>query len=320
MTKYVFTILFCCSWIKETNAQCCSAGSPTGGTTNAGSLLKNSFQAIAFYQHSYSNKYFQGDKKVNSNLVKYASFDFVGLSLAYGITDKLTTELEPGFYASKKQVYNLPPPDNALNGYGLSDLTFQTKFAIVKDLRKQFEITPGIGFRFPPAFHAQIQNNVQLPQDVQPSSNAFAFVGSLFLYKGIIEKKINLFWINRVIIPTSGNEQKFQSGNAFISSFFFSYSVALHWSLIAQVRNEYRARDIRNNLQVAASGSEQFYFSPQINYNIAQKWNISLLADIPVYQYYNGTQLAKIFSAALILNRTFDLSKNISPIKDPDKS
>lgn len=314
MNKLTLAITFFCFLFfqKAENvfAQCCSAGSPTGGTTNAGSLLKKNFRFIGFYQFGFSKEYLEGDKKVNFNLVTYAGYHFLGLNLAYGITDKFTVELEPGFYFSKNQIYGmLPPPNNEVNGFGLSDFTFQSKYAIIKNSSKQFEITPGVGFKFPLTLKLQEENNVVLTQDVQPSSNAFSFVGSLFVYKGMIEKKMHLFWISKIIIPFHANENKYKFGETFITSLFFSYSLTHKWSLIAQIRYEYRNKDIRNEQSILASGSNMLYFSPQINYTIGQKWNISLLFDIPVYQYYNGVQLSKVMNIALIVNRIFDLNK-----------
>ena len=50
-------------------SQCCSPGNPIGGTTNIGILDKKAFRVIAFYRYSYSDGYYKGSKKSNSNFV-----------------------------------------------------------------------------------------------------------------------------------------------------------------------------------------------------------------------------------------------------------
>ena len=49
--------------------------------------------------------------------------------------------------------------------------------------------------------------------------------------------------------------------------------------------------------------------SPQLNYAIASKWNLSLMTDIPVFKNYNGKQLTPAYSVAIGLTRDFDLGK-----------
>jgi len=79
------------------------------------------------------------------------------------------------------------------------------------------------------------------------------------------------------------------------------------WTTILHIRNEIRNKDKTVNGWKESSGSTIFYFSPQINYTIREKWNISVLADLPVYQYFNGTQLATKYSISLNFARDFKL-------------
>lgn len=72
-----------------------------------------------------------------------------------------------------------------------------------------------------------------------------------------------------------------------------------------EVRNELRGKDHRNGQLINASGSELLYLSPQVNYNIQQQLDVSILFDWPVHKYYNGTQLGKQYNIAVIVNRVF---------------
>jgi len=99
---------------------------------------------------------------------------------------------------------------------------------------------------------------------------------------------------------------------------FGSWAVNHNISAILQTRMEWSGHDSElrgayigdpsGTLQeISSSGGLRFYVSPQINYSIKQKWNISLLFDMPVYQYCNGLQLFNKYSFALSLSRLFKL-------------
>ena len=90
---------------------------------------------------------------------------------------------------------------------------------------------------------------------------------------------------------------------------FVSKALTTHWSLIIQVRDEWRESDQRFGQSVPSSGGNIVFVAPQINYNVLQKWNISVLADIPIFRYYQGTQLSPKYAFSVLLSKEFDFSK-----------
>jgi hypothetical protein len=79
-------------------------------------------------------------------------------------------------------------------------------------------------------------------------------------------------------------------------------------TIIVQLRNELRGNDRIYYDWRESTGSNLVYLSPQLNHLIRGKWNISLIADIPLWQYLNGTQLAMKYGISLNLARDFALS------------
>ncbi len=79
------------------------------------------------------------------------------------------------------------------------------------------------------------------------------------------------------------------------------------WTAILQIRNELRGKDKTATGWKTSSGSSILYLSPQINTYIREKWNVSVTLDFPVYQNFNGTQLASRFGASLNFARDFKL-------------
>ena len=174
-----------------------------------------------------------------------------------------------------------------------------------------------MGIKFPFKTEYQIVDNVELPRDVQPSTASNGIVVQSFLNKDISKRNMKLFLINRFESNTP-DVKDFRYGNSLINSFFITKQIKQsNWTAILQVRHEYRSKDIKTVVKssymglvtegvvVDFSGGNLLFVSPQINYTIAQKWNISLLADMPVFRLYNGVQLGNKYSFALYLSRVF---------------
>lgn len=298
-----------------TFAQCCSPGNPVGGTSNIGILDKKTIRLISFYRSSLSQGYWEGDKKSEYNFVKSGQFNYTGITLGYGMLKKLTIETELGYFINKTQNYNTQPTITA-KGFGLNNAVISIKYNLIKKTEKPFEWTISAGGKIPFTRKFQLADNVELPRDVQPSSNAFGVVAQSFLYKGFPEKKMRLFFINRYEINFP-DIKNYKYGNALFNSFFISKQIKQsNWTAIVQLRYEFRAKDVvninfTNGTPVGSSGGSLVFIAPQINYTIAKNWNISLLADIPIYRYYNGTQLGNKFAFALYLSRDFGKTKCI---------
>jgi hypothetical protein len=93
-----------------------------------------------------------------------------------------------------------------------------------------------------------------------------------------------------------------------------------NWTAIAQIRHEHKFQNQKRSLNmmtdgnmeygeweyVKNSGSDVLFFCPQLNYTLAKKLNLSVQADIPLYQYYKGIQLASDF--AFSINMTYDIN------------
>lgn len=310
-----FFIVVCLVLIARCSAfsQCCSPGNPVGGTTNIGILDKKAFRLISFYRYSDSQGYWERDSKSNFNFVKNANFNYAGLVLSYGLFKKLTIETELGYFISKSQTYNIEPSFTN-KGFGFNNAVASLKYNLISKAEKPFEWTVALGGKIPFTKKYQIVDNIELPRDVQPSTHAFGIVAQSFLYKGFPEKGLRLFFINRYELNYP-DVKNYKYGNALFNSFFIAKGIKQsNWTAIAQVRYEFREKDL-NKANCAScfatgnfinsTGGHLVFIAPQINYTIAKKWNVSVLADIPVYRYYNGTQLGNKFAVALYLSRDF---------------
>ncbi len=299
--KHFFTFLIACAISSTTWAQCCSPGNPVGGTANVGTLDTRAFRVLAFLRHSYSDTYYEGSKKAELQGTT-AGYYYFGSVLAYGITRHLTAEAELGLFFDKRKTIEGQKPERT---NGMSNGVFSLKYGIWKDALREWELTAGAGLRFPFSKKMQLDEfDYPLSMDVQPSTGALGFLGQLFLYKGYLPRGWRFFLLNR-FEQNAVNDIGYRFGNALTSAFFTSRKINLHWTAILQLRNEWREIDTWEGVKLNSTGGDVVTLSPQINYNIARKWNVSLLLDVPLYRHYNLAQLGAKYAVAVNLVRDF---------------
>ncbi|MFZ4520099.1 MAG: hypothetical protein ACOYNC_00260 [Bacteroidales bacterium] len=324
-TKAAFLLLICGVFFfysPSCQAQCCSTGSPVGASVYVGVLGKNYLRAISYYRHSYSDTYYEKDHISQENVqLAHSSFNFAGLAVAYGVTKRLTIELDAGYYFDKTQDFkNI---DFQTQGQGLSNATLTFKYGSIIRPVPQIELTTGFGIRFPFSANPQVVEGVQLNRDVQPSTNAFGFSEMIFFNKGFPGITLRLFSINRYDYNLA-DKQNYKYGNILLNSVFVSKKVFKYCFGIIQLRSEWKSNDRdgenpneNGGSKVINSGFYLFTVSPQVSYSIVGKWNLTASYDIPVYKYYKGKQMTPAYSFAVSLTRDFNLGKK-QPVIQPE--
>lgn len=300
------------------HAQCCSHGTPAGSDRNLGTLEKYELRTTLMYRHNHADKYFFGDAASSFQYVSLAAYDFTGINISYGILNRLTADVETGYYLNKIQRY-VNPALPELKGKGITDMTALAKYGVYKNPTREIETTVSAGVKFPTGQYYQWVNNVKLPRELQSGTGAYSFVSTVFFYKGFTEKKLRFFLTGRIQINGTNKEKgaggiviaQYRYGNEYSSSLYCFYTVSHRFSVLMQTRGEWREKDMdkKINWVFPNSGSRKVFIIPQINYNIAQKWSIGVLGEVPVYQYVNGTQLGSRFAAAFLITRDFALKK-----------
>ncbi len=294
---------FCCIFIlwcsSNVYSQCCSAH-PVVGSTNIGLLSKNTLRVIGFYQYSFSDTYFEGDKKrTDIHYLRYSLYSYLGNIISYGVSRKITVDLETGYYLKKAE---LTDAMRKIETQGWNNGIFSVKLGIIK--KPTFECTLGGGLKFPFTQRLKEMDGRSLSISLQPSTNAFGAVALLFLQKHFPEKKLRIFLIHRSEILNGYNAIYYMKGSAFFTSVFLSQSFNPHWSILAQIKNEYRTRDYYYDKALIGTGGNLLFLSPQINYSI-KEFNFSLLFDIPVYKMVNEIQITSRYAFSFICTKDF---------------
>jgi len=311
MLKYFLLFIFLLYLNNNIKAQCfASSGNPVGGSDNIGVMNKGIVRISSFYRYSSFNKYFEKNKKYagDKGILNNANYNYIGLLSGYGLNEKWTLETEAGYYLNKTQNYIF---DNfSLTAKGFSNAVISSKHKVFSNSDKRIELSFALGANIPFSREFKEENGVVLPIDIQPSTGSYGIVFQTFLIKENSFKGIRYFYSNR-IEKYFENKQNYIFGNSYSNSlylskhFVFEKYILKDWTLIMQLRNQIKDPNFRKGTKVDASGNMIFYLIPQINLSINDSWNISLLCDVPVYQYYNNIQLANNFSLGLVLIKDF---------------
>jgi hypothetical protein len=310
----LFTTALLLPWlfVDHAAAQCLSSVNPVGGSNNLLVLEKNSLRVISFYRYNYGNSYYEGDKPSDFNLIRSANYNYAGGTIGYGLFEKITIETEVGYFFNKTQHYNFDSP-NTLRGSGFSNAILSARYSLLKNDSKRFFISSSLGAKIPFSREPIVRDGVVLPVEVQPTIGAYGMVIQGFMVKESPATGTRYFITGRTEL-NARNKQDYKLGTSVFTSLFISKHLMFSWlkgdwTTIIQIRNETRGRDQTAAGWKESSGSTLFYLSPQINHFINEKWNVSVMIDIPVYQYFNGIQLAAKYGISLNFSRDFRLLK-----------
>lgn len=297
-------------FIDDAHAQCMTASNPVGGSENLLVLEKRSLRIISFYRYNYGNQYYEGSERSDFDLISNAYYNYLGSIAGFGLLNKLTIEAEFGYFINKTYVFNIDP-EYILKGSGFSSGIISAKYGLIRNNENRFFLSSALGAKIPFSTKPFSRDGVELPVELQPTIGAYGVVFQVFMVK---EKALtgSRFFLTARVDVNSENQNDYKLGTSVFTSLFYSKHLMFawlkgDWTLIFQLRNEIRQKDKSANGWVESTGSNLTYLSPQLNLFIKEKLNVSLMVDVPVYRYFNGTQIATLYGVSLNLSRDFRL-------------
>jgi len=291
-----------------TYGQCCSAGNPSSFSfADINSLKAKTLFLSSSYKYGYSGKYYAGNEPEEVSFTAPASYSFIDLKAAYGITKRLTIQASSGYFFSKEQ--QNPEPYASDIGYGLGDAELNVRYQAYKSVIKHIEFTASAGIHLPVGVFDLEKDGVKLPITVQPSSGSFVYMGGFSVAKTFNKNKLKLFSSVFAEFPQLIDSKNFyyHYGNLYSLSFTAAYPVHKLFNPALQVQAEIREHATREDEQVVnASGYKVIILTPHIESGFGNNWSVSVYADLPIYRYFNGMQLANSYKFGI------RLAKNLS--------
>jgi hypothetical protein len=286
---------------ESAQSQCCSPGNPVSGSEYVGILPKKTLRTITFYRHSYSDTYFEGSE-VSDYQGTESGYDFIGEVISYGLIKKFTVEAELGYYLTRFQDSEVL---DEFRTHGFSNAVMSAKYAVLKTAN-DMELTLSAGAKVPVSRVVFADSIGPYPQEIQPSTGAYGFVGQLFFFKGFDEKKWRLVVHGRYEL-NGYNSAGYRFGDAIFTSVFIGRSFAKNWAATLQFRNEFRFEDWQGDTRYLVTGGDILFISPQLSYTFKPRLTVSVTGDIPLYRHYNGVQLGPKYAVGISVVKDFCL-------------
>jgi hypothetical protein len=293
-------------------AQCCSggSGSPIAGGISQGVIMEQQFELNTNYQFISSNRFFTGSKPDTNKYFDKFSSTYQYFRIAYGLSSKLMLSVETGYYLNKEEVGLHNDPTKTYSTSGLSDLIIFPRYDVLNrsTLKTKTEITLGLGYKIPLGSYNDSTGNIEPfsgntyyvtnPQAVQLTSGAQDIIFYSFFYRGYPIKNFRVF-ANALYIKKGWNPLGEKIGDFASLSLFAGKTFYNKLGATLQVRGEWVDQMKLNkeillyaypNYDPEATGYKKIFVTPQLSYTRG-KISMYALADLPVYQYVNKTQV-----------------------------
>lgn len=317
----LFFILTIVAFSEYINAQgCCSggSGSPIAGGASQGVLTAGQMEVASNFQYINSNMFKAKDKDTASIFDNFNS-KYLYSKIAYGVTKNLTLSIEGGYFLNKTQIGLDKIDTNTSSGIG--DLIIFPKYDIfsINTEKKSIEVTLGLGYKIPLGKHNDstvVYTNpntgqkiyTTMPPLVQPTNGSHDIVFYGFFFRGFPQHNFRVF-ANTIYIKKGWNSlgQKFgdyKSIGLFAGKTFFKslgITLQLKGEIVDAMQYDKNIDMLAlYNIDVRSTGSKKVFFVPQISYSY-NSFTVYALAEFPLYQYVDGTQVAtqKQFSAGI---------------------
>lgn len=310
-------VILCFALCTHAYSQCCTSGCCTPGTANFGVLEKNDLLFFSFFKRNYSDHYFQGDRPTNFSYLTNDYADYAGANISYGVTDKITVQASLGYFTAKVENFDIPLiGQQQFYARGLSDLEFFLKYNCFKSKSDVVNITASAGAKIPTGPYNLAVDKVQLTRDVQPGTGAYSGLFIFYLQLKPFKNKKNIILMNSRFDVNGANPQGYQYGFGNTNTISSVVRLSKEISLILMVRNENRDCDRIKGKNLFSSSSTRVFASPGISALLGHDLIFSFYGDVPIYQYYAGTQLASKYAFSFSLSKLFELHKPLEPHHD----
>lgn len=303
------TIVFITLCVSYQNvvAQCCGGGSPIAGGAAQGVLQKHQLELAAYLQLFTSDKTMRGDTLSPIRLFELKQDLYQYSRISYGLTKELTMSVELGYYHDRTERLI---GGFEIKGKGIGDLILFPRYDVfnIKKEKHTTELTLGLGMKIPVGEYDQKYVAYENPATgekfeiikapaAQPTTGTNDFIFNLFFYRQYIKPQIS-FFLTTTYFMRGTNRIKQSFGDILDISLYASKSLYRNLNLVAQFRGEI-TQPLIDEVWISYeknTGGKLLTFVPQINYQIFScNLTINAAAQMPLYQYVNGTQIASKF-------------------------
>lgn len=293
---YIFLALFLFVFTSDLIfAQCGCMSSISVGTLspNLGSSSTGTIRQ-GFLSFNLSGNYVTGDhyrsgwEEIPPVTVKEFENTSGFLQLSYGITNRLSTDVEFGYTFGN--YINAPPFKYERSGPNFVNIL--GKYNLFYKPKNDFEITFGAGVKTP-----LLMVNDTNYKYTQSSQGAFAGIYQIFIHKGYKESGLHLFLIHRGELSVRNNAD-YLYGPYLATSLVASKAYLKGIIALIELKNELKSQDKNLDEVNFDSGFMNLSIAPQVIFTFGDFY-YGTKFDLPIIRYYNGSQAAKNYSVSI---------------------
>jgi hypothetical protein len=302
----IFVVILIIQSFAVVYGQYLAAGNPQLNMAEPSVLSDKELAFSLTYFHGYANKYFYEDHVFNNlKTIKSAYTNYAVFKSAYGFTPKLSASVELGYFFNKTINYQ----DSSQNGHGLGDAAVYMRYRLIYSKNAKFIMLPFVGIKLPIGFFDQKSAILNLPIEVQPASGNFKYMTGIYMSK-VINDKLSVASLCSYEYAQLIDSENFyyKYGDQWMLSFLANYKFSERLSSDLQFRFETKDKShLALSKIIESSGYKILLVCPQITYDFINNWQISVYTQLPLYRYYNGTQLSSCFSVSVRILKKLDL-------------
>jgi len=290
----------------QASAQCCSAGNPSSNDGILG-ITKNSLTISTSFLHSYSDTYFEGNRKSDWDYLKNTHFNFGRLNLNYGLTDQLKLSTEFGYFIDKSIQYSFI--DVKRKAGGLGDAIIGLQYHLYSNKKRIINVAPMVKVSLPIGQFDQMDGNIILPIDIQPSSGSYKLNTSLLVSKRFFGSKFSLTSFVSCEFSQGINTERtnYKYGNLYHATLKVSHrsSEKLNTEISLNLQHRNKARNKGEIMEF--TGGTYFKLQPGTSYHLKNNYTVNTSVGIPIYKNVNGIQLTNKYTIAFGVSKNFQL-------------
>lgn len=302
--KTICSILMIFLVSAELFPQCGCSSAPTFvpsmqwlGIADNGLIPKKNLRIALFYRFAESSVLFEGKRQVR-NAIDYKT-DFAQAIASYGLTHYTTLDFDISYSYRMLNQYGFK-----LSGMGFSNLGIGFRQNIFESEFSDFVVNVGFGTRFPLMKFKEIEN---YPSAIQPSTGAVGVFALLFSQISFRSLGINVALFSRADYNFENN-QNYYFAPSIQTSLIASKELFSNLVFVAELKSDFRFRDYYHDTLYPNSGSLTLFFNPQVNCKFKDV-GVSLFAEIPIYQYFNGEQIGNGFAFGVYFHWLLNFNK-----------
>lgn len=281
--------------VADAYGQCCGAGNPISISGTDSNIKKKHMQISLDYRHSYSDTYYEGGSKYKNSFygqLSNASYDFLNLGIAYGITKRWTVQTQLGYYIDKQENFkDSSLPDARVSGIG--DISLSTSYVAYTNPQKGIELVPFLAVKFPIGKFDCENKGVKLPISMQPSSGSYKYSAGFYFYSNLSKQwyltSYNLFEYAQRIVSRNfnykyGNLTYLNAATYYKAVDFLTLGANLSYESMSRSKDEYGYLD--------GTSYQLIKISPQILIHPIKQFHMVVSTEIPVWRNVNGIQMS----------------------------